>query len=115
LGKLLIVKEKWLGAESNCRFKEQKRADPVPEPIPAEMRKMRLKRMCSLSSNFSMVWSDFMAFLTKDVKGRSPYWIACFTTKDGRRLKKSTRCTDKGEAWDVLNTYARQPLLKAPR
>jgi integrase len=48
-----------------------------------------------------------MAFLTKDAKGRSPYWIACFTTKDGRRLKKSTRSTDKGEAWDVLNTYVR--------
>jgi hypothetical protein len=48
-----------------------------------------------------------MPFLTKDSRGRSPYWIAVFTTKDGRRLKKSTKRTDKAEAWDVLNTYVR--------
>lgn len=48
-----------------------------------------------------------MACLIKDKKGRSPYWYACFTTRDGRRLKISTKRTDKGEAWDVLNTYVR--------
>jgi hypothetical protein len=48
-----------------------------------------------------------MAFLTKDSKGRSPYWIAVFKTKNGRWLNKSTRRTDKGEAWDLLNAYVR--------
>src|SRR5580700_9055679 len=48
-----------------------------------------------------------MPSLIKDKRGRSPFWYACFTTKSGKRLKKSTGRTDKAEAWDVLNTYVR--------
>lgn len=42
-----------------------------------------------------------MASLTKDSKGRSPFWIACFTAADGRQLKKSTRQTDRKAALEV--------------
>src|SRR5271166_2164605 len=48
-----------------------------------------------------------MPCLIQDRKGRSPFWYACFTTKDGKRLKKSTRQTDRMKAWDVLNFYVR--------
>jgi integrase len=46
-----------------------------------------------------------MPCLIKDPKGRSPYYYASWTTADGRRLKKSTKQTDKAKAWDVLLTY----------
>jgi integrase len=36
-----------------------------------------------------------MASLTIDSKGRSPYWICCYTTALGQRLKKSTKITVK--------------------
>ena len=39
-----------------------------------------------------------MPTLVKDSRGRSRYWIACYTTADGRRLKKSTKETDKRKA-----------------
>jgi integrase len=42
-----------------------------------------------------------MASLTKDSKGRSPYWIACYTAADGRQLKKSTKQTDRKKALEV--------------
>ena len=42
-----------------------------------------------------------MASLTKDSKGRSPYWIACYTAADGRQLKKSTKQTDRKRALEV--------------
>jgi len=42
-----------------------------------------------------------MATLTKDALNRSPYWIACYTAADGRRLKKSTRETDRKRALEV--------------
>ncbi len=32
-----------------------------------------------------------MASVTIDSEGRSPYWICCYTTSAGRRLKKSTK------------------------
>jgi hypothetical protein len=32
---------------------------------------------------------------------RSPYWIACYTDWTGRRLKKSTKLTNKKNALDV--------------
>src|SRR4051812_23997212 len=34
-----------------------------------------------------------MASLTTDSKGRSPYWICCYTSALGQRLKKSTKIT----------------------
>jgi|ERR1700730_1813196 integrase len=45
-----------------------------------------------------------MPCLTKDPKGRSPYFYVCYTTPDGRRLKKSTGQTDKAKAWEFYNT-----------
>jgi integrase len=48
-----------------------------------------------------------MATLTKDSRARSPYWIACYTAADGRRLKKSTRETDRKRALEVALTLER--------
>ena len=42
-----------------------------------------------------------MAYVVKDVRGRSPYWIACYADSTGRRLKKSTRLTNKQKAIEV--------------
>jgi integrase len=43
----------------------------------------------------------FMASVVKDPRGRSPYWIACYTDSTGRRLKKSTKLTNKKNALEV--------------
>jgi integrase len=45
-----------------------------------------------------------MASVVKDPKGRSPYWIACYTDSTGRRLKKSTKLTNKKAALEVALT-----------
>jgi integrase len=42
-----------------------------------------------------------MPTLLKDARGRSPFWICCYTSADGRRLKKSTKQTDRKKAWEV--------------
>src|SRR5947207_1123974 len=42
-----------------------------------------------------------MASVVKDPRGRSPYWIACYTDSTGRRLKKSTKLTNKKDALEV--------------
>ena len=42
-----------------------------------------------------------MAYVVKDSKGRSPYWIACYTDLTGRRLKKSTKLTNKKAALEI--------------
>lgn len=42
-----------------------------------------------------------MASVTKDSRGRSPYWTACYTDSTGRRLKKSTKLTNKQKAIEV--------------
>ena len=46
-----------------------------------------------------------MACLVKDAKKRSPYWICAYTAPDGRRLKKSTKHTDKEKAWQVCLSF----------
>jgi len=54
-----------------------------------------------------------MPCLVKDQTGRSPYWYCAYTIaetdQDGtvrhRRLKKSTKQTDKKKAWEVCLTY----------
>src|SRR5271166_1245610 len=46
-----------------------------------------------------------MACLVKDCKKRSPYWICAYTAPDGRRLKKSTKQTDKEKAWQVCLSF----------
>src|SRR5262245_27563531 len=42
-----------------------------------------------------------MAYVTKDSRGRSPYWTACYNSADGRWLKKSTKFTNKKKALEV--------------
>src|SRR5260370_17355180 len=42
-----------------------------------------------------------MAYVVKDSHGRSPYWIACYSDSTGRRLKKSTKLTNKQKALEV--------------
>ena len=39
-----------------------------------------------------------MAIVVRDSRNRSPFWYACYTTADGRRLKKSTKETNQGKA-----------------
>src|SRR5437667_8815821 len=60
-----------------------------------------------------------MASITKDTHQppKSPFWIACFTGPDGRRLKKSTKTSDKELAkklaaeWDQAGKLARAGRL----
>src|SRR5438874_4099009 len=42
-----------------------------------------------------------MPSLTKDSLARSPYWICCYTSSTGQRLKKSTKQRDRKKAWEV--------------
>jgi hypothetical protein len=37
----------------------------------------------------------------------SPYWFACFTAADGRRLKKSTKQTDRRKGLEVTLAWDR--------
>jgi integrase len=39
-----------------------------------------------------------MAIVVRDSCDRSPFWYACYTTADGRRLKKSTKETNQAKA-----------------
>jgi len=39
-----------------------------------------------------------MAIVVRDSRNRSPFWYACYTTADGRRLKKSTKETNQAKA-----------------
>ncbi len=48
-----------------------------------------------------------MATLIKDSLKRSPFWYACYTTADGRQLKKSTKQRDRGKALEVAVTLER--------
>jgi integrase len=42
-----------------------------------------------------------MASVVKDSRGRSPYWIACYTDATGQRRKKSTKLKNKKKALEV--------------
>jgi hypothetical protein len=46
-----------------------------------------------------------MGTLVKDARGRSPYWYCAYTTADKRRLKKSTKETDRRKAKIVCEGY----------
>jgi integrase len=46
-----------------------------------------------------------MASLTKDSRGRSPFYICCYTGPDGRRIKRSTKQTNKEKAQLVCLTF----------
>ena len=48
-----------------------------------------------------------MAIVVKDSRNRSPFWYACYTTSDGRRLKKSTKETNQAKAKLVAETLQR--------
>ena len=52
-----------------------------------------------------------MASLRKDAKARSPYWIACYTAADGRRLQKSTKQTNRAKAHEIALTLERAEKL----
>ncbi len=54
-----------------------------------------------------------MASLVKDSEGRSPYWIACYTAADGRRLKKSTKETIRGKALEIALVLERAENMAA--
>jgi integrase len=54
-----------------------------------------------------------MATLTKDSHERSPYWICCYTAADGRRLKKSTKQTDRTKALEVCLALERAEGMAA--
>jgi integrase len=46
-----------------------------------------------------------MGTLVKDARDRSPFWYCAYTTADGRRLKKSTKETDRRKAKIVCEGY----------
>lgn len=54
-----------------------------------------------------------MAVLVKDSKGRSPFWICCYTSSDGRRLKKSTKQTERSKATEICLALERAEGLAA--
>ena len=49
--------------------------------------------------------------LLKDSKGRSPNWIHCYTSADGRRLKKSTGTPDRKKAEEIARGVERAETL----
>ena len=40
-------------------------------------------------------------------RDKSPYWVCCYTSADGQRLKKSTKQTDRKRAWEVCLSIER--------
>jgi integrase len=46
-----------------------------------------------------------MGTLVKDARGRSPFWYCAYTTAHGRRLKKSTKETDRRKARVVCEAF----------
>ncbi|KAF5409465.1 MAG: Tyrosine recombinase XerC [Candidatus Udaeobacter sp.] len=42
-----------------------------------------------------------MAYVTKDARGRSPYWFANYRDHTGRRIRKSTKLTAKSKALEM--------------
>jgi len=47
----------------------------------------------------------YMASVVKRTK--SQYWTACFTSRDGRQLKRSTKTTDKNQATEIAIEFER--------
>src|SRR5437016_245597 len=41
----------------------------------------------------------------------SPYWTCCYTTGDGRRVKKSTKQTNHGKGMEVCLSFQRAEEL----
>jgi len=40
-------------------------------------------------------------------RDKSPYWVCCYTSAEGQRLKKSTKQTDRRGAWEVCLSIER--------
>jgi hypothetical protein len=62
-----------------------------------------------LSCNF---YSHLMASIVK--RSKSKYYTACFTNREGRQLKRSTKTTDKNQAMQIaieLERVESLPLL----
>jgi integrase len=56
-----------------------------------------------------------MASLTKDSRNRSPFWICCYTSADGRQLKVTTKKTDRKQAWEFCLAIERAEELGRDR
>src|ERR1700710_375564 len=48
---------------------------------------------------FSVARNNAMATIHK--RNESPFWVCCYTAADGRRLKKSTKQTERTKALEV--------------
>src|ERR1051325_5011598 len=46
-----------------------------------------------------------MASLHKDPRGKSPFFYCAFVLPDGRRTFRSTKLTDRKQAWDVCRQW----------
>jgi integrase len=58
----------------------------------------------------SYLW--LMGYLVKDALGRSPYWQAVYSS-NGRKIRKSTKCTNKQQARAVLHGFEAAEMLAA--
>jgi integrase len=56
-----------------------------------------------------------MASLTKDSRKRSPFWVCCYTSADGRQLKVSTKKIDRKQAWEFCLLIERAEELAKDR
>jgi integrase len=56
-----------------------------------------------------------MPTVVKDSRDRSPFWYACITTADGRRLKKSTGQTAKSKALEIAAALQRAENMAEDR
>ena len=54
-----------------------------------------------------------MGFLVKDALGRSPFWYAIYRGADGIKRRKSTKCTNKVAAREILRGLEAAELLGA--
>lgn len=59
------------------------------------------------------VMTQIMASLHKDPRAKSPYWYCAFCTADGARHFKSTKATDKRQARQICDTWAKAAALGA--
>jgi integrase len=56
-----------------------------------------------------------MAIVVRDSRNRSPFWYACYTTADGRRLKKSTKETNQAKAKLIADALQSAENMAAER
>jgi integrase len=56
-----------------------------------------------------------MAIVVRDSRNRSPFWYACYTTADGRRLKKSTKETNQAKAKLIADALQNAENMAAER